>query len=137
MDYRKYVVPAAVVAGVAGVLYALRNIPAAAHQAGQDALRPVTDGAWSLWEKIRPYTLIGITNPVENVEFTRAGFYLNSKYVSASFKLSEQFIQSMILAHKGNEKLINQLTDPYRQIKPEYRHLINNEVSEGALNVKA
>lgn len=125
MALPKYAPHAAIALAAVGVLYYLRKLPAAVQQAGQSLLKPVTDGIWSAVEAVTPYN---------GVEFTSAGFYLNGKYVNPSYKVNSQFIDSMERAHPDNAALFNKLLDPFDVIKPQYRHLINNEISERTLN---
>lgn len=124
MALPKYAPHAAIALAALGVLYYLKKLPSAVQQAGQNLLKPVTDAIWSGVQAVTPY---------DGVQYTSAGFYLNAKYVSPSYKINSQFIESMILAHQGNKALIEKLADPYGVIRPQYRHLIDNEVTARTL----
>lgn len=125
MAYHNYILPVGIVAGVVGVLYALKKLPAGVQQAGQNMLKPITDAIYNGAQSVLPYA---------GVQYTAAGFVLMGKYVSPSYKLQSSFINAMELAHPDNKALMNKLLDVYDVIKPQYRHLIGAEINAEVLN---
>lgn len=107
----------------AGLYYQYRKVKqqiADTHQAGREAIRPVTDAVWNIWTFVRG-------EPVYP-ESPQDGFYLNEKYVKNGV-IDPNWRRSIELMHEGNAQLFNLITDEHGSLKIEYRHLINSEVS--------
>lgn len=119
----------AVIAGVAlvvaaGVYYQYRKIKGAlsdAHQAGQDAVKPVTDAVWNVYSFIKGAPVMA--------ESPTAAFFLNKKYIKADGLIDATWRRSIELMNEGNAALFNLITDDRGRIKSEYMRLIDGEVS--------
>lgn len=113
-DYLPSLITLAAVA--AGVYYVGRFTAA-----GQKAIKPATDALFNAYQAIFP---------PDHVEYTRAGFYLNSKYIDSSMAISPSWRAAIEKAHQGNAALFTKITDGVGRLKPAYYGLINAEVNE-------
>lgn len=108
------------VLALAGVYYLSRA--GAVHKAGSELLKPAVDGLGNIIAKIR-FAGTG-------VQYTRAGFYLNSKYIDNSMAIKPSWRSAIEQAHPGNAALFAAITNPLGQLKAQYFSLIDAEVNE-------
>lgn len=93
----------------------------------EKALEPVAAGAGNLWSDIAD---IGRGR----VELTEARFFLNGKYVDETGLINRQWRANIEQSHGGIPVLFKAITDNYGRLLPQYRHLIDGEVTAATIN---
>jgi hypothetical protein len=63
------------------------------------------------------------------VEFTRVGFVLSDKYISASGYINPTWRSAIAQAHDGNVQLLAAISTPEGYLKTEYMHMIGQEIT--------
>jgi len=97
-----------------------------AHEAGREAVKPVTDGLYKVWEFVTP--------KAPGVQSTAAGFVLNEKYILPNGNIKAEWRQAVSAMHPGNPSLFAAITNEMGQIRPEFRHLIGGIVEAESIN---